>query len=155
MKRQANQRERLLEESARTCIYCGHPVTLENMEVDHIVPLSRGGSNGFENKVCSCPQCNAEKADKSVAEFVDGMSQRRRKAYYNRLETLYMQDKLSMEKWNLLDPLPAGTEEEPDRWEELEELDFLDFPESPAGPFRGPCICCPATVLWRMGCMPY
>ena len=146
MKRQANQRERLLEESARTCIYCGHPLTLETMEVDHIVPLSQGGSNGFENKVCACPQCNAEKADKSVAEFVDGMSQRRRKAYYNRLETLYMQDKLSMENWNLQDPPPAEMEEEPD---------FPDFPESPAAPLWGPCPCCPATVLWRMGCFPY
>lgn len=145
MKRQANQRERLLEESARTCIYCGHPLTLETMEVDHIVPSSQGGSNGFENKVCACPQCNAEKADKSVAEFVEGMSQRRRRAYFNRLETLYMQDKLSMEKWNLLDPLAAEPEEEdvPDNWEE---------PLCPVPPF---CPCCPATVLWRMGCLPY
>lgn len=145
MKRQANQRERLLEESARTCIYCGHPLTLETMEVDHIVPSSQGGSNGFENKVCACPRCNAEKADKSVAEFVDGMSQRRRRAYFNRLETLYMQDKLSMEKWNLLDPQAAELEEEeiPDSWEE---------PFAPVLPF---CPCCPATVLWRMGCFPY
>lgn len=145
MKRQANQRERLLEESARTCIYCGHPLTLETMEVDHIVPTSRGGSNGFENKVCACPRCNAEKADKSVAEFVDGMNQRRRRAYFNRLETLYMQDKLSMEKWNLLDPLAAEPEEEEvtDNWEE---------PLRPILPF---CSCCPATVLWRMGCFPY
>ena len=105
MKRQANQRERLLEEAARACIYCGHQLTEGEMEVDHIVPLSRGGSNEYENKVCACPSCNAAKADHTLAEFVSGMRPRQYRAYRNRLESLYMQDKLSMEKWERLDPV--------------------------------------------------
>lgn len=128
------------------------------MEVDHIVPSSQGGSNTYENKVCACPHCNAEKADKSVAKFVAGMSPRRRRAYQNRLETLYMQDKLSMDKWNLLDPLVVGEEEEPERpdWPEWEE-------EPVCMPQRAfpPCYCrmpflwrCPARSWSRDG-LPY
>lgn len=123
MKRQANQRERLLEEAARACIYCGHPLTEEEMEVDHIVPRSRGGSNEFGNKVCACPSCNAAKADQTVSAFISGMSAKQFRAYQNRLETLYMQDKLSWEKWELLDPCPESQEEqeEEEGWVPLTE----------------------------------
>lgn len=114
MKRQANQRERLLEEAARVCIYCGHPLTLEEMEVDHIVPLSRGGANEYDNKVCACPACNAAKANQSVEEFVSEMKPRQYRSYRNRLETLYMQGKLPMGKWDLLDPQAWEEEEEED-----------------------------------------
>lgn len=105
MKRQNNYRERLLEESAGCCIYCGHPLTLETMETDHIVPRSKGGCGDISNKVCACPHCNAAKADKDVRVFLDTMSPKKRRAYENRLMTLFEQGKLSAEKWDLLDPV--------------------------------------------------
>ena len=110
MKRQNNTRERLLWESAGNCIYCGHPLTSETMEIDHIVPRSKGGTSDYGNKVCSCPHCNARKADMDVAQFLETMSDKKRRAYENRLETLFEQGKLSSEKWDLLDPIPQQEE---------------------------------------------
>ena len=115
MKRQNNIRERLFEESAHHCIYCGHPVTLDTMEIDHIVPRSKGGTSDFSNKVCTCPHCNALKADKEIQEFLETMSPKRRVAYENRLENLFEQGKLSAYKWDLLDPIPLLHEEETDK----------------------------------------
>ena len=69
MKRQKSNRQLLWEEATGHCIYCGHPVKPEEMEVDHIEPLSLGGSNGMENKVCSCPHCNAAKGNQTLEEF--------------------------------------------------------------------------------------
>ncbi|MBQ6197677.1 MAG: HNH endonuclease [Bacteroidales bacterium] len=105
MKRQNNTRERLLQESAGCCIYCGHPLTIETMETDHIVPRSKGGSGDYSNKVCACPRCNAEKADMDVRDFIDSMPPKKQRAYENRLMTLFEQGKLRAEKWDLLDPV--------------------------------------------------
>jgi 5-methylcytosine-specific restriction endonuclease McrA len=33
-------------------------------QVDHVIPLSRGGSNWPTNLVCACGQCNSRKCDK-------------------------------------------------------------------------------------------
>jgi 5-methylcytosine-specific restriction endonuclease McrA len=38
-----------------------------------VVPLSRGGTNGPENIVCSCPACNHKKSDKHPMDFAGRM----------------------------------------------------------------------------------
>lgn len=115
MKRQNKIRERLFEESAHCCIYCGHPLTLETMETDHIVPRSKGGSSDYVNKVCVCPHCNAAKADMEIPEFLETMSPKKRRAYENRLEKLFEQGKLSSRKWDLLDPVAPFPDKETDK----------------------------------------
>lgn len=106
MKRQNSYRERLLKDAAGACIYCGRPLTAESMEIDHIVPRSKGGTGDYDNLVCSCPRCNALKGNKDAGEFVDSMSPRKQLSYENRLTELFMQGKLSGRKWDLLDPIP-------------------------------------------------
>jgi 5-methylcytosine-specific restriction endonuclease McrA len=50
------------------CYYCGVKVG-QDYHVDHVIPLSRGGSNGPENIVISCPFCNQSKKDKMPHEW--------------------------------------------------------------------------------------
>lgn len=102
-KRELNQRERLLHEAAGCCIYCGRPLTPETMEVDHILPRSKGGSNDYSNKVCACPHCNSRKADMDLRAFLAGFSGRKRRAYGNRLEALAEQGRLCESKRRLLE----------------------------------------------------
>ncbi len=40
------------------CVYCG---STENLEVDHIVPICRGGTNDMENLQTLCRSCNRAK----------------------------------------------------------------------------------------------
>lgn len=51
-----------------TCQYCGkHRSELKGRQFltrDHIVPVSRGGQNGWDNVVTSCSPCNNRKADR-------------------------------------------------------------------------------------------
>jgi 5-methylcytosine-specific restriction endonuclease McrA len=51
-----------------TCQYCGkYRSALRGRQFltrDHIVPLSRGGANSWENVVTSCSACNNRKADR-------------------------------------------------------------------------------------------
>jgi hypothetical protein len=47
------------------CDYCGFPAT----EVDHIVPVSRGGGLALSNLAPACHECNHEKRDQTVEEW--------------------------------------------------------------------------------------
>lgn len=52
------------------CYYCD--CKLDKYHVDHVIPLSRGGSDGAENKVLACPTCNLHKSNKMPHEWLEG-----------------------------------------------------------------------------------
>ncbi len=60
-------REYLLEKFHRTCIYCGK--TDVPMEIEHVIPESRGGSSRVSNLVIACHECNKKKDNQSASEF--------------------------------------------------------------------------------------
>jgi 5-methylcytosine-specific restriction endonuclease McrA len=62
-----NIREYLLEIYNRTCQYCR--ITNVPMEVEHIIPKSRGGSNRIDNLTIACRSCNQEKDNLTAEEF--------------------------------------------------------------------------------------
>ena len=62
-------RKQIFERDNYTCLYCNKKGG--KLEVDHIVPLSRGGNNDTENLTTSCQKCNRQKRDKMVDEFHD------------------------------------------------------------------------------------
>lgn len=61
-------REYLLEKWGRKCAYCSK----ENipLQVEHIVPRAKGGSNRVSNLCLSCEKCNLAKGTKSIEEFL-------------------------------------------------------------------------------------
>ena len=61
-------REYLLEKFNRTCAYCGAKNV--PLEVEHIKPKSKGGSNRVSNLAISCVPCNQAKSNLSVEEFL-------------------------------------------------------------------------------------
>lgn len=60
-------REYLLEKWERRCAYCGKSGV--PLEVEHIIPKSRGGSNRVSNLTIACHDCNQDKGDRTAAEF--------------------------------------------------------------------------------------
>ena len=60
-------REYLLEKWGRKCAYCGKKDV--PLEIEHIIPKSRGGSNRVSNLTISCHECNQKKGDKTAEEF--------------------------------------------------------------------------------------
>jgi len=57
-------RERIARRDDYTCQICGRVTALDRGELDHIVPLSRGGSNADVNLQWLCVACNQAKSDK-------------------------------------------------------------------------------------------
>lgn len=50
------------------CYYCKQ--SSNNLQMDHRIPLSRGGSNWPSNIVPSCLKCNSTKGSKTEKEFI-------------------------------------------------------------------------------------
>lgn len=59
-------RRALFARDNHTCQYCG--ATPSKLEVEHVLPRSRGGKNVWENVVTACRDCNGRKADRTPEE---------------------------------------------------------------------------------------
>lgn len=53
------------------CFYCG---TKENITVDHVIPLSRGGYDSIGNILSACLSCNSQKNARFIMEYRIGKS---------------------------------------------------------------------------------
>lgn len=51
-----------------TCQYCGRRFSRTGLNLDHVVPRSRGGLSTWENIVCSCHACNRRKGGRTPDE---------------------------------------------------------------------------------------
>jgi 5-methylcytosine-specific restriction endonuclease McrA len=60
-------REYLLEKFQRRCAYCG--VQSTPLQVEHIVPRARGGSDRVSNLTLACEPCNTAKGTLTATEF--------------------------------------------------------------------------------------
>ncbi|MDT9236954.1 RNA-guided endonuclease IscB [Limnospira sp. PMC 917.15] len=63
-------REYLLDKWGRTCAYCG----AQNvpLEVEHIQPRSKGGSDRVSNLTMACHSCNQAKGNGDIRDFLSG-----------------------------------------------------------------------------------
>jgi 5-methylcytosine-specific restriction endonuclease McrA len=48
------------------CFYCG---SLNKITIDHVIPISRGGTHGIGNLVAACAFCNGSKNSKFLIEW--------------------------------------------------------------------------------------
>ncbi len=69
----------------RVCYYCGldedeltyiwEPSGVPNrnarLTVDHVLPISRGGTNDLDNLVLACQPCNVSKGNSTLDEFLN------------------------------------------------------------------------------------
>lgn len=69
-----NKRMRVIGRDGLRCRYCGAEVELgvrglRALTIDHVMPLSRGGTNDIANLVVACWGCNQEKAHQLAEEW--------------------------------------------------------------------------------------
>ena len=51
-----------------TCQYCGKRPSRVELNLDHVVPRTKGGRTSWENVVCSCVPCNLRKGGRTPDE---------------------------------------------------------------------------------------
>jgi 5-methylcytosine-specific restriction endonuclease McrA len=59
----------LMEAQRGQCVYCRCDIR-DSFQVDHIVPVARGGSNDKANLQLLCKPCNLDKRDKDPVEYL-------------------------------------------------------------------------------------
>ena len=52
------------------CFYCRQSQSITNWSVDHVIPMSEGGSNALSNKIGACKSCNNLKQSVGIEEFL-------------------------------------------------------------------------------------
>ena len=58
-------RHNIFARDKNTCQYCGKKFPRADLNLDHVIPRSQGGSSSWGNVVCSCHQCNRKKGGKT------------------------------------------------------------------------------------------
>lgn len=59
-----------IKDECCTCFFCGEYIDRDKRTIDHLISLSQGGPDTADNMVVSCLQCNGEKADLDVEEYI-------------------------------------------------------------------------------------
>jgi site-specific DNA-methyltransferase (adenine-specific) len=60
-------KQRLFKEQHGKCNACEHEFEIRNLEIDHIIPKSKGGGDYYENYQLLCGSCNRIKGDRPMA----------------------------------------------------------------------------------------
>ena len=55
----------LFARDAHLCLYCGNEFSRPHLTRDHVMPLSRGGKDCWENVVSACFHCNSRKSNRT------------------------------------------------------------------------------------------
>jgi 5-methylcytosine-specific restriction endonuclease McrA len=64
---EAYSRTAILERWGHACAYCGQLAT----HLDHVEPLSKGGTDTEANIVPACARCNLSKGAKTLVEWAE------------------------------------------------------------------------------------
>lgn len=64
-------RARVFDKSNGKCFYCGTEIVKTgNWHVDHVIPVSRGGTDEMSNLEAACVDCNTKKSNAPAGEFI-------------------------------------------------------------------------------------
>jgi 5-methylcytosine-specific restriction endonuclease McrA len=58
----------IIEEFNSRCCYCG--TKSDALTIDHVVPVSKGGTNAIRNLAPACGRCNGRKSDRPLAHMI-------------------------------------------------------------------------------------
>ena len=58
----------LFRRDQHLCLYCGNQMSEVTLTRDHVIPMSRGGKDSWNNVVSSCRRCNQRKGNRMLEE---------------------------------------------------------------------------------------
>lgn len=69
-----DERQKVYAKCNGHCAYCGCELEYKDMQVDHVIPLKRGGKDDIKNMFPACRSCNHYKATLTAEEYREYVS---------------------------------------------------------------------------------
>ena len=69
-------RRNLMLRDSFTCQYCARRRSVRDLDIDHVMPRSRGGPDSWDNLVTACQPCNRRKGRRTPKEASMPLSRR-------------------------------------------------------------------------------
>lgn len=69
------ERTNIYDRNHGRCAICGRYVPFTDFTVDHIIPISKGGTNSMDNLQCACKTCNMIKQDILLEDLIEKLSE--------------------------------------------------------------------------------
>ncbi len=119
-------RRNIFLRDAYTCQYCNKRFSTRDLNLDHVMPRSRGGPTTWENVVCSCRVCNLEKGGRTPAEAGMRLSRKPSRPRWSPVLALAFSPRRPKEWEPFLSSLPGAREleilwqTETSLWDEIE-----------------------------------
>ena len=98
-------RQYLLEKWGRDCAYCGKPGL--KLQVEHIHPKAKGGSNRISNLTLSCEACNLKKGTQDIKDFLKKDPERLKKILAQVKKPLADTASVNVTRFKLVETLKA------------------------------------------------
>ncbi|WP_256529423.1 RNA-guided endonuclease IscB [Limnofasciculus baicalensis] len=98
-------RQYLLEKWSRQCAYCG--IKDVPLQIEHIHPRAKGGTNSITNLTLSCEKCNLKKGTKNIKDFLKKDPKRLEKILKQSKQTLADAAAVNTTRFALLEALKA------------------------------------------------
>ncbi len=92
-------RRNLLLRDDHQCQYCGRRPGVRDLNLDHVIPRSRGGRESWENLVVSCRGCNLKKGRRTPDEAGMALLQRPHEPHWSRAAHILMATREPYEEW--------------------------------------------------------
>lgn len=123
----------VFKRDAFACQYCGaHPPDVL-LEIDHIIPVSEGGTNDDGNLVTSCFDCNRGKSNialsavpKTLAEKAAEVSEREEQLLAYREVMQARADRIEADMWRVADALTPNSSRDGMRRDYLQSIKMFN-----------------------------
>jgi len=60
-----------------TCVLCDKPIKFSDDSLEHLTPLSRGGTNNYDNLGIAHKKCNYKKHTMTLEEWIGATNERK------------------------------------------------------------------------------
>ena len=68
------ERNAIYDKCDACCAYCGAHIDFKDMQVDHVMPLRKGGTDSLDNMLPACRSCNFYKSTYDLEDFREQIS---------------------------------------------------------------------------------
>ena len=115
----------VLKRDNYTCQYCGQAAPEVVLNIDHMIPVSKGGTNDFENLVTSCSSCNQGKSDRVLDDH--SFSELQIKLASNKASRLEKLLEVTDRVREIQNKLESDSDDLAEQWAHLVDLDTEKF----------------------------